>query len=106
MAVISILISLIVAAIIVYVAITLYTGGSGQEGTIKSPIERGEAVKCAAQIRRIETALQVYRIEHSQYPQVLSDLEELSEDEFYCPVTGSRYDYDQTTGRVTCPDHP
>ena len=103
---ITVLFSLLIAAIIVYVAITLYTGGKDQDEVIKSPLERGKGVQCLAQIRRIETALQMYRAEHAQYPSDLSELDDLSDDEFFCPVTGSRYDYNPTTGKVTCPDHP
>ena len=103
MAVITLLISLVIAAIIVYVAITLYTGRTDQ--TIKTPIERGKGVQCLSQVRRIETSLQIYRIDRGQYPSSLNDLEDLSEDEFFCPVTGSPYQYNSVTGQVTCPDH-
>lgn len=104
MAVIALLISLVVAGIIVYVAITLYTGDSDQ--TIKTPIERSKGVQCLSQIRRIETSLQIYRIDHGQYPSNLDGLEDLLNDEFFCPVTGSPYQYNSVTGQVTCPDHP
>jgi type II secretory pathway pseudopilin PulG len=106
MAIIAILFSLVIAAIVIYVAIILYTGGKGQDETIKSPLERGKAVQCLAQVRRLETALQMYRVQHGEFPQALSELEDMSESEFVCPVTGSQYEYDPTTGKITCPDHP
>jgi type II secretory pathway pseudopilin PulG len=106
MAVIAILFSLLIAAIVIYVAISLYTGGTNQEEVIKTPLERTKQVQCLAQIRRLETALQMYRAEHGQFPTNLGELEDMGESEFVCPVTGSRYEYDPTTGKITCPDHP
>jgi hypothetical protein len=106
MAVIVILFSLLIAAILIYVAIALYTGGTDQDDVIKTPIERGKQVQCLAQIRRIETALQMYRVQHTDFPNTLGELEDMAESEFSCPVTGSPYKYDPATGKVTCPDHP
>jgi len=106
MAVIAILFSLLIAALLIYVAITLYTGGTDQDEVIKTPLEKTKQVQCLAQIRRLETALQMYRAEHAQFPTTLGELEDMAESEFVCPVTGILYGYDPATGRVTCPDHP
>jgi hypothetical protein len=108
MSVISIAISLLVAAIVIYLAISLLTGGGTgtHEETITKPIERGKAVQCLAQRRRVETALQMHQALHGAFPSRLEDLDDLSSDEFYCPVTGSPYNYNARTGKVTCPDHP
>ncbi|OPX18504.1 hypothetical protein BXT86_00920 [candidate division WOR-3 bacterium 4484_100] len=103
---ISILISLLIAAAVVILAITMYTGGKDTNKSIKQPIERAKSIECLSQIRKIETSIQIYRVEHGQNPQSLEDLTDLREDDFYCPVTHSRYDYNPATGRVTCPDHP
>ena len=106
MAVITILFSLLIAAIIIYATIVLYTGGKNQDEVIKTPLERGKQVQCLAQIRRIETALQMYRAQEGRFPASLRDLEDMAESEFSCPVTGCRYEYNPTTGKVSCPDHP
>lgn len=106
MAAITILFSLLIAALVIYVAVTLYTGGTDQGDVIKTPLERGKGVQCLAQVRRIEISLQMYRAQNAQYPANLNDLDELSEDEFFCPVTGNSYEYDPKTGKVICSDHP
>jgi hypothetical protein len=106
LALISIIISLLIAAIIIYAMITLYTGGKTDEGEhLQGPIDRSKAVQCLAQIRMIETSVQMSLAEHGSYPSSLSELRDISESDLYCPVTGNHYNYDSRTGRVTCPDH-
>ncbi len=107
MALISIILSLLIVAIIILTALMLYKGGSTQEtGSVTTPIEKGKAIKCLAQIRRVEIAIKMYQAENSNYPSTLDELETLSSEDFYCPVTNSPYGYDPHTGKVTCPDHP
>ncbi len=103
---ISIIFSLLITAIIIIAALTIYKGGKKDEGSvITTPIERGKGVQCLAQIRRVETAIQMYVAEHKGYPSSLTELEDLSEEEFHCPVTKNRYHYNAVTGKVSCPDH-
>jgi len=107
MALISIVFSLLITAIIVFAVLTIYKGGKkDEENVIGSPVERGKGVQCLTQIRRIEAAIQMYAAEHNRYPSSLDEMDYLSDKEFYCPVTGNRYKYNASTGEVTCPDHP
>ncbi len=106
MAFIAIILSLFIIAVIIVAALLMYRGGATQEaGPVTTPIEKTKAIQCLAQIRRIETAIQMYHIEQGTFPSNLSELTDLTEDDFYCPVTASPYDYDPITGKVTCPDH-
>lgn len=105
MAAIALVIALLIIGIIVIAALSVYTGGAGDKESVTSPIERTKNVQCLSQIRRVEMSIQTYRYECGHFPQSLSELDDMSERDFYCPVTGSPYDYDQETGRLTCPDH-
>ncbi len=102
---ISILISLIIAAAVVILAITMYTEGKDANKSIKHPIQRAKSAQCLSRIKKIETSIQIYRVEHGKNPPSLEDLSNLQEDDFHCPVTHSRYNYDPANGKVTCPDH-
>ena len=107
MAVITLVISMVLAAILVIIALSLFTRSTPTgEGGVTAPIERGKSVQCLAQRRRVETFLQMYRAEHGSFPGSLDDLADLSDEEFLCPVTGSSYSYQRVTGKLTCPDHP
>ncbi len=107
MAFISIILSLLIVAIIILTALMLYKGSPGSgAGSVTSPIERGEAVQCLAQIRRVELAVRMYQSTHGRYPSSLDELKDLSSEDFYCPVTNSSFEYNPRTGKVTCPDHP
>lgn len=106
MALISIIISLLIMALLVYVALTLYSGGKDNATeTITAPIERSRAVQCFAQIRKVETAIKMYLAEHGRYPSSLNEIEDLTKEDFYCPVTNNPYNYNPGTGKITCPDH-
>ena len=110
MALISLLLSLIVAAIVMIILIKMYTGttknlGGGEKST-KTPIERAKGAACIGQRRSLETTIQVYYIEKNQYPSQLSDLDGFTEENFQCPLTHNPYNYNPSTGKVTCPDHP
>lgn len=107
MALISIVISLLIAAILIIAVLTFYRGGkNAEDDVITSPIKKGKAVQCLAQIRRVETVIQMHLAEYGRYPSSLSELKDLSDADFYCPVTNNSYYYNSSTGKVTCPDHP
>ena len=107
MALISIVISLVITAILIVVVLTLYTGGkTGEDDVITSPIERSKSVQCLSQIRRLDIGIQMFLAENSRYPASLDELEDFSEDEFYCPATNNKYNYNSGSGKITCPDHP
>ncbi|UCG93219.1 MAG: type II secretion system protein GspG [candidate division WOR-3 bacterium] len=106
MALISIIIALLIAAILAFFAVTYYTGrGQEEAGPVTAPIDRAKVLQCQSQVRKIETAVQMYYAENVTYPTGLRELEGLSETDLYCPVTNSPYDYNPSTGRVTCPGH-
>lgn len=106
MALISLIIALLLAAILAFFAITYYTGKKGEaEAPVSAPVERAKSIQCQSQIRKIETAIQMYYGENLRYPSTLRELEDLSEEDFYCPVMNNPYDYNPRTGKVTCPYH-
>ena len=99
--------SLLVLALLIVVALQVYGGGKDQDGqTVTAPIERASALQCRAQVRNVTTALEFYAAQHGSYPADLHDLETMSDEMFYCPVTKTPYVYDPQTGKVRCPDHP
>ncbi len=102
----SLIISLVVIALIALFAVILMRGPQG-EGTAgaKSPIQRAKNVQCLAQIEKIEMDVQLYGVQHGQYPERLDMLSGVEESDLYCPVTKARYEYDPQSGRVSCPDH-
>lgn len=107
MAVITLVLSMVIAALLVVAAFMIFTRRiSDEEGAVTAPIEKGKSVQCLAQRRRVETSLHVYRVEHGSFPASLDDLVDFSEKEFQCPVTSTPYLYDWDVGRLTCPDHP
>jgi len=106
MVLITLVFSLLIAAILAFFIITYYTGRKGEEaGPVTAPIDRAKIIQCQSQIRRIETTVQMYYAENVQYPSSLRELEGLSEADFYCPVTNNPYEYNSITGRVTCSGH-
>lgn len=105
MAAITLVIALLIIGIIVIAALSVYTGGTGDKESVTAPIERAKNVQCFSQIRRVEMSIQTYRYEHGHFPQSLSELDDMSNNDFYCPVTGSPYEYDANTGTLSCPDH-
>ena len=107
MAVITLIISMVITALLVVLALLLFTRSTTiDEGGVTAPIEKGKSVQCLAQRRRVETSLQMYQAEHGRFPSSLNDLTDLSDDEFQCPVTKASYMYQPITGKMICPDHP
>ena len=107
MAVVALVISMFIAALLVVIALLLFTHSTAiEDGGVAAPIEKGKSVQCLAQRRRVETSLQMHRAEHGRFPASLDDLADLSDEEFHCPVTGAPYIYQPITGILSCPDHP
>lgn len=107
MAIITLLVSVIIAALLVVIALSLFTRSTRTgDGEAAAPIERGRSVQCLSQRRRAETFLQLYRAEHGSFPRSLDDLADVAAEEFVCPVTGISYRYDTDAGKLVCPDHP
>lgn len=109
MALITVIISLVLTAILLVIVINYYTGGSKGEDSIQSPIDKAKRVQCIAQRRNIDTVIRMYNADKLKFPSSLSHLKDYSSDltdeSFYCPVTRNPYNYDSQTGKVSCPDH-
>jgi len=107
MAVITLVISVIMVALLVVVALSIFTRRTSVGGDpVTGPIEKGKAVQCLAQRRRVETFVQQYQVEHGTFPATREILAAFSREEFQCPVTGIPYIYDPGIGKLVCPDHP
>lgn len=107
MAVITLVISMIMVALLVVVAFSIFTRRtSAGEDSVTGSIEKGKAVQCLAQRRRVETSVHQYQAEHGTFPATLEALAGFSREEFQCPVTGIPYIYDPGIGKLVCPDHP
>jgi len=99
--------SLMVLALLIVVALQIYTGEKNQDiQTITKPIERASILQCRTQIRNLRTTIEMYSVQYGKYPADLRTLENIDESMRYCPVTRNAYSYDPETGKVTCPDHP
>lgn len=104
--VIALVLSLVVVAVVIFVAMALYTGQSGHGSEdIRSPVERARSVECEALVRKVKMQVDLYRFENDQYPQHLGLLEGLSATDLSCPVTDTPYQYDNESGKVWCPAH-
>ena len=105
-AALSVIMSLLTIALIALIAIILLRGPQGSSGSgAESPIQRAKNVHCLAQIKKIEMEVQLYCVQHGKYPASLGMLGGLEESDFQCPVTGTGYEYDPHSGRISCPDH-
>ncbi len=103
--VLSILISLAIAAILIIVVITVLIGGRNDEVGVSKPIERAKNVQCLSNIHAIEIAIKMHQAENGQYPASLNDLKNPGSVSFICPVNSAAYIYESRTGTVRCPDH-
>jgi len=72
---------------------------------LNTPIERASNIKCVSQLRKINTAIQMYGAENGKYPDRLQDLTVLSASDLICPVSNRPYSYDPAAGRASCPGH-
>ncbi len=99
------IIALVIVAVLVYKAGIIYTRGSRENQTAVAPLERANILQCQTQIRKIEMAIQIYYTENGKYPEKLEDLNDISAQETFCPVTGQAYIYNSENGSVICPQH-
>lgn len=104
--VIALVLSLVFVAVVVFVAMALYTGQVNPgAGDIRTPLERARSVECEALVRKVTMQVDLYRVENDRYPQRLGVLEGLSAMDLSCPVTDTPYQYDNESGKVWCPAH-
>ena len=103
--VLSILISLAIAALLIIALITVLTGGRDDSVPVSKPIERTRSVQCLSNIHALEIAIKMYQADNGQYPASLTDLKNAGSLSFTCPVNNVAYIYDARTGTVKCPEH-
>ncbi len=112
---------LIVVVIIAALASYFWTGGSsvsggrtvtggpgGQGGATSIPgkaRERAESVVCRNNLSQIRAAIQTHQATMGSYPSGLESLD-TSGLPLNCPDSGEAYQYDPSTGQVSCPTHP
>lgn len=108
---------LVVVAIIALLAGALYFG-SGMFGTPKEPPRadklgtsmpalsklKAQDDVCMSNLQQVRTAVQMARMSDEQPPTSLDDIPSVKS-LVYCPIGHEHYNYDPSTGRVTCP-HP
>ncbi|WAC07156.1 MAG: hypothetical protein OS130_13120 [Thermodesulfobacteriota bacterium] len=68
---------------------------------VREPIEKAKAVECRIKVEALNNEVKVYKMSHDDFP---SSLDEIASDTT-CPVSGVQLDYNQTTGKVRCPEH-
>lgn len=102
---IGLAVGLVIVGILVYKAGTIYTRGTRETQHAVAPLERAHILQCQTQIKKIEDAIQLYYTENGRYPQGLNELNDISLQETYCPVTGQAYLYNPENGTVVCPQH-
>ncbi len=102
---IGLVIALVIVGILVYKAGTVYTRGTGESMHAVSSPKSAEILQCQAQIKKIANAIQLFYSEHGRYPKNLDELEDISLQETYCPLTGQAYVYNEENGTVICPQY-
>ncbi|MEO0095216.1 MAG: type II secretion system protein GspG [candidate division WOR-3 bacterium] len=104
-ALIGFVVGLVIVAILVYKAGTVYTRGVKDAQHATAPLERARILQCQTQVKKIENAIRLYYTENGKYPERLDELNDISLQEKYCPVTGQAYIYSPEDGTVICPQH-
>ncbi len=95
---------LLISAILIVVALKVMLVKSKEPApNVTGPIERAHGIECLNNLRNIRGKIDMYNMEKGNYPSSLSDLDGVSST---CPVSKESYQYDNSTGRVTCPTHP
>ncbi len=94
----ELLITLLVISILVGIAVASYFFSTGKAGE----------TACKSNLRTIRGAITTYQAANSgEYPPDLDSLvpDYIKDDKgLTCPVTGEKYEYDNITGEVRCPN--
>jgi hypothetical protein len=98
-------VALVLGAILAFVIFRPLTPKNTPSPVLNAPIQRAQNLACRAQIRKVETAVQIYAAENGKYPDRLDAVEELSDSDLICPLTNRPYRYDPANGRVSCLGH-
>ncbi len=95
---------LLISAILIVIAVkTLFVRYPENPTNITAPIDRAKKIECVNNLRNIRMKINLYYSENSRYPNSLNELSNVAP---FCPVSNKNYQYDNTNGQITCPDHP
>ena len=104
-ALVEMLVVIVIIAILAIVLIPKYTGTNlvGKD-KINAPIQQAHSVECQNNLQQIRNAITLYSNENEQqYPPSLDAISgSMSKITFKCPISGNPYNYDPTTGKVSC----
>lgn len=103
-ALVEILVVVVIIAILAIILIPKYTGinSTGKE-KINAPIKRAESVECMNNLQQIRSAITLYTNQNEQNPPSLDAISgSISKTTFKCPVSGIPYNYDPSSGKVSC----
>jgi type II secretory pathway pseudopilin PulG len=104
---------LVVVAIIAVASVVIYpryvgggshgTGG-GKHADPPAPMERAQGIECTSNLGQIRAAINMYQSSNGSYPASLDDLKTngVTASISKCPVSGTPYQYDAATGKVSC----
>jgi competence protein ComGC len=98
---IGILFSLLFIALLTIMLLKNVGFNTSDSKKVKAPIEKAKAVECTLKVEALNNEVKIYKMSHENFP---SSLDEIASDTT-CPVSGVQLDYNQTTGKVRCPEH-
>jgi len=101
---IGILFSLLIIALLTITLVKnvgINNSNTSDSKNVREPIEKAKAVECTLKVEALNKEVTAYRITNDKLP---ASLDEIASD-ITCPVSGVKLDYNQTTGKVRCPEH-
>ena len=98
---IGILFSLLIIALLTITLIKNVGNNTSESKNIKAPIEKAKAIECTLKVDGLNKEVTAYKITNEKLP---ASLDEITTD-YLCPVFNVPYHYDQTSGKVWCPEH-
>ena len=98
---IGILFSLLIIALLTITLIKNVGNNTSESKNIKAPIEKAKAIECTLKVDGLNKEVMAYKITNEKLP---ASLDEITTD-YLCPVFNVPYHYDQTSGKVWCPEH-
>ncbi len=108
MRLVSVLVSVAIVAVLVWLWLTYGVGSRGASGGAPVPATRpselrqqAESVECRNNLSQIRAGIQMSQIGEESPPASLEALR-LPAEMVRCPVSGQPYRYDPTTGQVRC----
>lgn len=74
---------------------------TGEEITPEGAIDKAKVTECIVKLQDINTQIRMFQVENDRLPE---SLDEVTSD-YYCPVSGVEYQYDEQTRKAWCPEH-